>query len=43
MSIFYHKAIHRILGISMIEVKDEEITNKEVRRRFREIGAMGKI
>ena len=37
---FHHKSIRRILGISMGEVKDEEITNSEIRRRFGEIESL---
>ena len=43
MSIVYYKIICRILGISIIEVIDEEITNEEVRRRFREIDTISEI
>ena len=31
---FHHKAIRRILGISMTQVRDERIKNDEVRKRF---------
>jgi len=31
---FYHKAMRRILGISMMQVKEDEIKNEETRKRF---------
>ena len=37
---FHHKSIRRILGITMGRVKDEEITNSEIRRRFGGIEAL---
>ena len=37
---FHHKSIRRILGISMGRVRDEEITNSEIRRRFGSIESL---
>ena len=37
---FYHKSIRRILGITMGRVKEEEITNSEIRRRFGNIESL---
>ena len=37
---FHHKSIRRMLGISMMQVKEQEIKNEEVRRRFGNIECM---
>ena len=34
---FHHNAIRRILGVSMTQVKEERITNAEIRKRFENI------
>ena len=34
IDVFYHKSIRKILGIRMSALKEEEINNEEVRRRF---------
>ena len=37
---FHHESIRIILGIRMSAVKEEKITNEEVRRRFGEINSI---
>ena len=34
LNTFYYKVIHRILKVRMSEVKDEKITNEQIRLRF---------
>ena len=41
--VFHHKSIRRTLGISMMQVKEQEIKNEEVRRRFGNIECMTNI
>jgi len=40
---FHHKAIHRILGISMQRVMDERIRNEKVRKKFGGIASFTEI
>ena len=40
MNTFHHKSTRRILGITMGRVKEEEITNEDVRGRFGNIEPM---
>ena len=37
---FHHRSIERILGISMLQVKEEKIKNSEARKRFGGIPSM---
>jgi hypothetical protein len=34
LKVFHHRVIHRIMGISMKRVREERISNKEIRSRF---------
>ena len=34
LEVFYHRSIHRILGISITQVIDKHITNDSIRMRF---------
>ena len=43
LSSFHHKSIRKILGISMFEVKEQSITNEQVRKMFHNVKNIDEI
>ena len=43
LDVFHHKTIRKILGINMLQVKDERITNEKLRMRFNNIKSLSEI